>query len=37
MTALSVALIAEVLGAAVIFALVLDAVKIPVFAHLRIA
>ena len=37
MTALSVALIAKVLGAAVIFALVLDAVKIPVFAHLRIA
>lgn len=36
MTALSVALIVEVLGAAVIFALVLDAVKIPVFAHLRI-
>ncbi|WP_278501954.1 HAD-IC family P-type ATPase [Paraburkholderia fungorum] len=36
MTALPVALIVEVLGAAVIFALVLDAVKIPVFAHLRI-
>jgi H+-transporting ATPase len=36
MTALPVAVAAGVLGAAVVFALVLDAVKIPVFAHLRI-
>ena len=36
MTALPVAVVAGVLGAAVAFALVLDVVKIPVFAHLRI-
>jgi H+-transporting ATPase len=36
MTALPVAVIAGVLGAAVAFALVLDVAKIPVFAHLRI-
>ena len=36
MTSLPVAVVAGVLAAAVGFALVLDAVKIPVFAHLRI-
>jgi H+-transporting ATPase len=36
MTALPAAVVAGVLGAAVVFALVQDAVKIPVFAHLRI-
>jgi H+-transporting ATPase len=35
MTSLPVAVVAGVLAAAVVFAVVLDALKIPVFAHLR--